>query len=256
MRTKYLSLIMTLVISMFIFQLGFAQSETPITLSLAKNFGYNDFSGQIQGNFTLKAEGPQDLVRVIFLIDGQPMAETTQAPFKHNFNTDNYPAGVHSFIAQGYTASGQELISKEIRKEFISGSESRSQTAKIIIPVLGVVFGALLISALFSIRVGRKKLESLPPGAPRSYGALGGTICPNCERPFGMHIWGLNMLVGKLDRCPYCGKWSLVRHQSLEALHAAEQAELTAAQDNRQFQAPSDEERLHKDLEDSRFQDL
>jgi hypothetical protein len=63
------------------------------------------------------------------------------------------------------------------------------------------------------------------------------------------------MLVGKLDRCPYCGKWSVVTHQSPQALQQAELAELEAAQDSGQFQAPSDEERLRKELDDSRYQD-
>ena len=252
---KFLSILSVLIISLLAMQVVFAQSETPFTLRLSKNFGYNDFSGRIQGSFSLRAEGPQDLARVVFLMDGQPMAEVTQAPFKHNFNTGDYPIGVHSFIAQGFTAGGQELTSNEVRKEFISGSDSRGQTAKILIPLLGVILVAILVSALFSIR-GSKKLQSLPPGAPRSYGALGGTVCPKCGRPFGIHIWGLNMLVGKLDRCPYCGKWSLVTRHSPEALHAAEQAELAAAQESGQFQAAGDEERLHKDLDDSRYQDL
>jgi DNA-directed RNA polymerase subunit RPC12/RpoP len=142
-----------------------------------------------------------------------------------------------------------------VRKQFISGEQSRSAITKIIFPILGLVAGIILFMALFSIRGGGKKLQHLPPGAPRNYGVLGGTICPKCGRPFGIHIWGLNMLVGKLDRCPYCGKWSLVVHHSPQALQQAEQAELDAAQETGQFQAPSDEERLRKELDDSRYQD-
>jgi len=65
----------------------------------------------------------------------------------------------------------------------------------------------------------------------------------------------MNLLVGRLDRCPYCGRWSLVRHRSLAELRAAELAELENAQTDTQLSAVGEEERLRKDLEDSRFHD-
>jgi hypothetical protein len=64
----------------------------------------------------------------------------------------------------------------------------------------------------------------------------------------------LNMLTGKLTPCPHCGKWSIVRRASAAELKAAEEAEIpthTAAG----FE-PSEEEKLKKDLDASRYQDL
>ena len=255
MNKRILFLLSFLAMSALLVQTAAAQEQTPLTISVNKDFGYNDFSGRIQGRFTVRAEGPDDLARVVFFIDGETLAEDNEAPFRASFDTATYPDGVHAFTALGYTTGGQELASKEVRKEFISQSEGFGSTLKMVVPILVVVGGAILLSAFFSIRMGKRKLEALPPGAPRSYGMLGGTICPKCSRPFGLHLWGLNLMVGRLDRCPYCGKWSLVVRHSPDALRKAELAELEAAQETGQFQAPSEEERLRKELDESRYQD-
>jgi hypothetical protein len=107
----------------------------------------------------------------------------------------------------------------------------------------------------FSIMSGRK-LQDLPLGAERNYGMVGGAICPRCSRPFSRHVLAPNMLVGKLERCPFCGKWSIVAAAPLDALRAAERAELTAAQEGGELTQGDAEERLRKDLEDSRYQDF
>lgn len=232
-----------------------AQAEDGLILRLARNFGYSSGGGDIQGNFTVSVSGPEDLTRVIFYIDGEVMAEVTTPPFIYKFSTGNYPDGIHTLSAVGYTASGAELRSNETRRRFLSAEEAGQNTLKFILPLLGVVFGIMLLSYLFPALLGRGKKQTLPLGAPRNYGILGGAICPKCGRPFGMHIWGLNMMVGKFDRCPYCGKWSIVRRASPQALHEAELAELANANEI-QIPTPSPEEDLKKELEDSRYQDL
>ena len=95
----------------------------------------------------------------------------------------------------------------------------------------------------------------MPPGTPRNYGHYGGAICPKCERPFSRHIYGLNLGFHKYDRCPYCGKWSLVRRASREELEAAEAAEIKAAQEGAFKPEKSEEQELRQDIEDSRFED-
>ena len=64
----------------------------------------------------------------------------------------------------------------------------------------------------------------------------------------------LNMLTGKFARCPYCGRWSIVRGASAQQLRAAEQAELEA--EKGQLPEASEEEKLNKALDDSKFQGL
>ena len=138
--------------------------------------------------------------------------------------------------------------------EFVSPEAGWKSALKIIGPVFGIIIGILLLSFLLSISSGRKQAK-LPPGTPRNYGFKGGTICPKCSRPFAFQFLALNMgLFHKVDRCPYCGRWGLVRRKSVEELRAAEAAELSGKQEF----APetSEEDRLRKDLEDSRYQNL
>jgi hypothetical protein len=71
-----------------------------------------------------------------------------------------------------------------------------------------------------------------------------------------MHFFGLNLGLSKLDRCPYCGKWGLVRAKPLDVLRAAEAGELEEAQAGSQLSAESEEEKLRKELDDSRFQNM
>ena len=211
----------------------------------------------MQGAFSLRATGPDNLARVIFYIDGQELGEVTQPPFQLQFNTGQYSFGVHTMSAVGYTVDGRELQSNEIKGEFVSASEGTQSAMRIVIPLLLVVFGAVLLSALVPVLLGKGKTSALPLGAPRNYGALGGAICPRCERPYPRHLWALNMVVGKLDRCPYCGKWAIVRRATPAELRAAEEAELEQAREET-GQAPqvSQEERLRKELDDSRYQDI
>ena len=239
-----------------------AQDNTPtLTVSLRKDFGYSSFGDDIQGVFSIKARGPEDLNRVVFYIDGQVMGEVETAPFNLRFDTGNYPLGKHTLSAIGYTAAGQELFSNELVREFVPASEGFTGVLDILLPLFGVIIVAGLLAWGIPAFLQRGKPKGLPAGAVRNYGLLGGTICPKCGRPFAIHMYGLNMVVGKLDRCPNCGKWSLVTRTSSEALRAAEAAELEQAAreaDPGAYVIPeaSEEEKLRKDLDNSRYQDL
>jgi hypothetical protein len=243
------------VISIFLLASNFrTQGNDDLKVHLSRDFGYSSGTGQIEGRFSIKASGPADLSKVTFLIDDQLMAEVTTSPFKYQFSTSNYPLGTHVLSAKGVTSTGENLQSNEIKVEFVPAGEGMQAAGKII----GIVFGFLFLAAIVSIGITmltNRKMKALPAGAPRSYGVFGGTVCPKCHRPFGIHILGLNLLVGKLDRCPYCGKWSLVNRASSEALRAAELAELEPAMKTQQIEV-SEEERLRKEIESSRYQDL
>lgn len=230
------------------------QSTEPLKLRLNRIFGYS-MGSEMQGTFNLKATGPGDLTRVTFYIDGAVLAEDTEAPFQVQIHTDNYQLGTHTFSAAGVTSSGAELASNQIQGKFVSAAEGGSAGLRILIPVLAVVLGAFVVSTLLTLATS-SKLRNLPPGAPRSYGFSGGAICPSCGRPFGMHVFGLNLVVGKLDRCPFCGKWSLMRRASPEALRHAEQAELLQAKGEGGAPVVSEEEKLRREMEASRYQDV
>jgi Bacterial Ig domain len=233
-----------------------AQQGTRLSLNLSRNFGYSSGSGRIQGQFTLKASGPANLQRVEFYIDDQQIGEATQSPFSISFNTGSYSPAQHSLSATGYTSDGQELHSNVINAQFITSEQANQSTLRIILPILVVVLGAILLSALIPMLSRRGKTESLAPGAQRNYGMMGGTICPKCRRPFSIQFWGINMLAGKLNRCPYCGRWSIVRRQSIAELRAAEQAELDQSSSVEVPSPLSEEEKLRKELDNSKYQDL
>jgi DNA-directed RNA polymerase subunit RPC12/RpoP len=227
-----------------------AQGET-LKLDLSRDWGYGGF-GEIQGTFTLSVTGPSNLARVEFYIDDTKIGEVSQAPFKLQFVTDNYPAGAHSLSAVGILPAGARLASNKIDVAFISASNSNQKMITIVGPILGLTFGAILLSALVSIITGRKN-KNLPAGARRSY-PFGGGICKKCGRPFAFSVLSMNMIGGKLVRCPYCGKWGLVKFSSTDKLRAAEEAELEREKGH--IPEPSDEEKLKKELDDSRFQEM
>ena len=102
-----------------------AQEEPPpaLGLHLRRDWGYGGI-GEIEGNFTISVSGPADLVRVIFRLDDQVMADLTQPPWKLKFHTSQYSAESHSLYALGYTSDGRELRSSETRVRFLSSQQA------------------------------------------------------------------------------------------------------------------------------------
>ena len=250
-------LILLLLISLALTPPAFAQADQEeLSLRLSRDFGYSSGAGKIQGAFSMITTSPRNLLRVMFYIDGESIGEVTQAPFRLRFSTGDYPLGVHTLYALGYTGDGRELRSNEIRAQFVAAEEGWQAGLKIAIPLLAIVFGAMILSFVVPLVFNRGRASQLPLGAPRNYGIIGGAICPKCKRPFGMHFYGINLIAGKLERCPYCGKWSLVRRASPGQLAAAEAAELAQAEAQALAPPMSDEEHLKRELADSRFDDL
>ena len=238
-------------------QPALAQDQEPsFILSMSRDFGYSSGTGRIQGTFSLKIKGPENLVRVIFLIDGTPINEDTEAPFRYQFNTDSYPLGEHTLTATGFTSDGSELTSNEIRVVFAPAEEGGKLVLTILVPLFVIIFGLMALSYVVPAILNRGKNKELPLGQPRNYGMLGGAICPKCKRPFSLTILGIRLGFSRLERCPHCGKWSFVRRQSLDILRAAEAAELPSDAVTEEIKSMTEEERIQKALDDSRFQDL
>ena len=235
--------------------------EDGLSISVSKQFGYN-LGSQIQGTFRIRVRGPEDLAVVMFLFDDEPLGEATAEPFDFTLKTGDYAPGWHTITAIGTTTGGQALTARTLNFQFVTAQAAGEGTAKLIVPIVVFALIATIATAVFPVLGGRKKAAtaydpaSYSSGEPRSYGLLGGVVCPKCSRPFGMHWWGLNIsLVGKYDRCPHCGKWSMVRRASREALteaEAAEYAEHTASAPRPVLDA---EEKLREQLDDSRFTD-
>lgn len=245
---KFIHLVLLLIL--MVAQPVFAQDDTELRLTLRRSFGYASGTGDIQGAFTVKASGPQDLQRVVFYLDEQTLGEVDQPPFELRFHTESYPLGEHNLSAVGYTASGREVRSSPVKLRFVSAEEGFQTGMRIVLPLMGIVFGLVVLSFVASIATAGK-LKNLPPGTPRQYGAAGGAICPRCRRPFSRHFFSPNLLLGKLERCPFCGKWSILAAQPLTLLRAAEEAELQAAGDA--IPQESEEERQRRALDQSRY---
>lgn len=248
MKKTAMVLAMVLVVGLTAATAAVAQDEG-LTLKLSRDWGYGGFGGEIQGTFSMRVSGPEYLARVEFYIDDLKIGEVTSAPYNLQFVTDNYPLGAHSLHAIGYTADGQELRSRAIDVTFVPASKGTEFIVRTVVPILGIILGAVLVAFIVSMVTGRK-LKNLPPGTPRSY-PLGGGICPKCGRPSALQFLGLNVLAGKFQRCPYCGRWSIFRRASPAQLRAAEEAELAAA--GADVPAPSAEEKLKKELDDSKY---
>jgi hypothetical protein len=220
-----------------------------LTLKLNRDFGYGGLDGKIQGTFSMRVSGPQDLARVIYIIDGQPIGEGTGEPFNLQFNTGSFDPGVHTLYAVGYTGDGRELTSNEIRAHFISAEEAGKSTLGIVVPLLVIVVGISALSVLLPLLTGRKD-KVRPVG---QYGAAGATVCKQCGLPFSRHYFAPNMLVGKLERCPHCGKWQLAARASGSFLALAEER-LRLDRDESVVQAEENEaDKMQRMLDESRF---
>jgi hypothetical protein len=232
-----------------------ARAQEELELSVRRNFGYGGGS-QIQGSFRMEIDHPPaGVVSVTFKINDSVVGTDTEPPFRVDFNTDRYPNGWHNLVAVGQTAEGRTLTSAVRRFEFVAAEVGYQVGLRIAGVVFGVV-GALIAIGLLSSALTARRRKLLPPGAARRYGWLGGAVCPKCGRPFSTHWWALNTgLSGKLDRCDYCGKWSLVRRASREQLAAAEAAERAQAQPEATVAEPSAEEKLRRQLDESRYID-
>lgn len=228
-----------------------AQDGEALSFRLSRDFGYGGFGGEIQGTFSYRVDGPATLARVEFLLDGQVIGEDSESPFRFQFHTGTYALGQHSLSATGYTSDGQILQSETLVRNFVEAGAASDFLARFLVPIGALIAVAVLVPTIISIISERR--NPTPLGAARKYGLAGGTICPNCDRPYSRHIWGLNVGAGKFDRCPHCGKWRVVRRRRPEDLRAAEQAELK--QDEATLPPLSEEEKLRRQLDASRFDD-
>jgi hypothetical protein len=199
----------------------------------------------------MRASGPDNLERVEFLIDGEVVEVVSETPFRYRFHTDDFAPGVHKLSALGYTSEGRELSSVTFSYQFLSAEEARSATMNLVVPILILVGGVSLVAIIGPALLGRRK------GTFRvgEYGASGGAICPRCAFPYSRHLFSPNLVVGKLERCPHCGKWAIVGRATSTELEAAEARLLEDHEIGRRPIERGDEQDLRRQLEESRFED-
>jgi hypothetical protein len=245
MKSKPLLALIFLLTSLLFSQHALAQDEPVLQLRLSRDNGYG-LGNQMQGNFSYRVSGPDDLVRVEFLMDGEVIGEATEEPFRLNFVTDDFDLGRHEMSAVGFTVDGDRLESNTFIGEFVS-PEVTNRFVFVVVGFAVVVFVARFL--FFRQGSGQTK---------QGYGMFGGAVCSKCKRPFARHWWGLNLLTTKFDRCPHCGKWQGTRVATAEELAAAEtyERELTLGKPAPAENGLNADEKLRKKLEDSRYEDL
>jgi hypothetical protein len=223
------------------------QAET-WDVGLSRDFGYAA-GGDIQGRFTMRVDELDGLTQVAFLIDGEVVGTDREAPFEFQFSTGNYPLGAHTLAAVGTLEGGGEIRTPERTVEFVSADEGWKAALRIAGPVLGVVLAVTLIGMLGPLILDRGK-KGFRRGV---YGPAGGAVCSRCGLPFSRHMLSPNLLLGKLERCPHCGRWSIARQASRAELEVAE-ARLDADAQRGAIQVEGEGERLRRELDDSRYE--
>jgi len=207
-KLKFFSLLLILLIGLAAgFKTASAQDDSPYTIKLRRDWGYG--SGMdIQGKMSLSLNGDESQIdTVTFYLDEQVMAELSQEPFKLSFSTDDYPSGVHNLSAKVSTKAGESFDVKPLMVNFLSSSEAGEKTTKLLVIVGALVGGSMLLSYLISSR------QKDQPGKA-SAGIHGLAVCNQCGQTFPRSFFGMNMVIGKFERCPHCGKWQITRRAS------------------------------------------
>jgi hypothetical protein len=247
MRTRRPLLLLVLALGLTQAMRAAGQDET-WDLGLHRDFGYAG-GGDIQGRFTLDVDEAEGLTQVVFLFDGEAVATDREAPFEFAFSTGDYPLGPHTLAAVGTLEGGGELRTPERQVNFVGADESWQAAFRIVGPILAVV---LVVTALGV--VGPLLLDRGKKGFRRGeYGAAGGAVCPRCGLPFSRHVVAPNLLLGKLERCPHCSRWSIVRAASRAELEVAE-ARLDADVQKGALDVEDEGARLRREIDDSRYE--
>lgn len=254
MKIKFfMALILCLGLLIAFPQTGLSQDEA-YKVHLRKDFGYN-MGSDIQGRFTIRLLGEEEKVsKVTFYIDDAVLQEDESAPFSYQFKTEQFDSGMHRLFAEVLLDDDHTVRTSTVQYNFLSRKEANQQMWTVLIGIGGAIVGSLLLVAIIQSLVIKKSGKGPhQTGMPRNYGILGGTICPKCGRPFRRHIWGMNLLIGRLERCDNCGKWVMTVRATPSALQSAEEAELEAIQEDEPiFPVQGDEKDL---IEDTKYFD-
>jgi len=251
-KKLFLSLVLLIWITLSLPYYVLAQ-DLGYQITLRRDFGYS-MGGDIRGTFSLRLIGEENPVeQVTFLIDDEVIGTLTEAPYRLQFHTDDYAIGRHNLSAEVHLQDGTTLRTEPVQANFISADREGNFVTTTLISIFGVIVFSFIILAIIQTALLKSKR-----GQKRSqkgyYGLLGGTICPKCGKPFSRHIWGINLVVGRLDRCEHCGKWVMTAKATPEALQDAE--DLTQKSPTKLETANiSTEKTLEQRLEDSKYID-
>jgi hypothetical protein len=234
-----------------VFALSFSAvmaQESPFTLRMVRDWGYGNGT-DINGRMSLSVKGDQaQIQQVTFFIDGEVMASVTSAPFKLQFDTNNFESGMHRLTAEVKTIAGETYTTNGLVSNFVEKGEANQSTLKILLLVGGIV--AVSMGIQFLMQKNANKNPKYDKNGRIQYGVWGAAVCPSCGQPFNRSFLGINLVGVRLERCPHCGRLVAARRASLLEIERANQK--TQPEEPQKFV-----EKLEKDdLDESRFVDL
>lgn len=253
-KSSFFSLfLVALLLGLFCSPVWAQTPESPVyRLNINRDFGFGN-GADIKGLFSLRIVGAEDIGSVTYYIDGEPMAVVNESPFSFQFNTSQYPFGTHDLTAEVTNQSGKVFTTLARHMNFVSAEQEAEGMKNIVAPILVGLIGIMIIIGLAqSIIMRKRNPDGIPAGTERNYGFTGGSICRHCGRPTPRHIWGINIAIGKFDRCENCGKWSVMRAVPYEVLRAAEIAEKESVSEKPTFNEKTDEEKLRELVDKSK----
>ena len=245
---------MLLVLAM-IFALSFSTvlaQESPYTLRIVRDWGYGNGT-DINGRMSLSVKGDQDTIQqVTFFIDDEVMASVAAAPFKFQFDTNNFEPGLHRLTAEVKTTTGETHITNGLVSNFVEKGAANQSMLKILLLVGGIAVASIGIQ--FFMQKNANKGPKYDENGRVQYGVFGGAVCPRCGQPFSRSFLGINLVGVRLERCPHCGKLVAARRASPDQLEIAERRSRPAATE--QPNAKSESEKKQESYDDSKYTDL
>jgi hypothetical protein len=110
--------------------------DSPYTLRIVRDWGYGN-GADINGRMSLSLKGDQDQIQeVTFFIDGEVMASVTAAPFKYQFDTNNFEPGLHRLTAEVITSTGETHTTNGLVSNFLE-NRSQQSTLRILLWLAG-----------------------------------------------------------------------------------------------------------------------
>ncbi len=228
-----------------------AQSE-PFTLRLVRDWGYGN-GADINGRMTLSVKGDEAKIKqVTFRIDDSVMATVSAAPFKVQFDTNNFKPGIHRLTGEVTTTTGETVFTAALVSNFLDKSETNQSLLKTLL----IIGGVLLFSVGGQLLVQKKARNAIKydENGHIQYGPLGGAICSNCKQPFPRSLLGINLVGVRMERCPHCGKLVQTRRATPAQLEEAERNSRPVTDEQPPVQTELQETK--SSYEDSKFTDL
>jgi hypothetical protein len=247
--------IVLLFVLALVFVLSFSAvmaQDSPYTLRIVRDWGYGN-GADINGRMSLSVKGDQDKIQqVTFFIDGEVMASVAAAPFKFQFDTNNFEPGLHRLTAEVKTTTGESYTTNGLVSNFVEKGQANQSMLKILLLVGGIVVVSLGIQ-LFMQKNANKNAK-FDENGHAIYGVWGGAVCPSCGQPFSRSFLGINLVGVRLERCPHCGKLVAARRATPDQLEAAELR--SRPESVEQAPVKSDTEKKQESYDDSKYTDL